>query len=78
MRAEPAGVIANGGLDEYQELTSEGFLPLTGALCTLDSNDGCKDLMWNVIIAIGLKSKKEKGKKFTVVTRQKEHGKKIW
>ena len=45
MRAEPAGVIANGGLDEYQELTSEGFLPLTGALCTLDSNDGYKDLM---------------------------------
>ena len=28
MRAERAGVIANNGLDEYQELTSKGFLPL--------------------------------------------------
>ena len=45
MRAKPAGVIANSGLDEFQELTSKGFLPLTGDLCTLDSNDGYKDLM---------------------------------
>ena len=35
MRAEPAGVIVNSGLDEYQELTSNGFLPLSGAFCTL-------------------------------------------
>ena len=27
MRAERAGVIANSGIDEYQELTSKGFLP---------------------------------------------------
>ena len=40
MRAEPAGEAANSGLDEYQELTSKGFLPLTGALCTLDSKEG--------------------------------------
>ena len=29
MRAEPAGVIGNSGLDEYQYLTSKGFLPFT-------------------------------------------------
>ena len=33
IRAEPARVFVNSGLDEYQELTSKGFLPLTGALC---------------------------------------------
>ena len=33
--AEPAGVIANGGFDENQELNSKGFLPLAGALCTV-------------------------------------------
>ena len=32
MRAEPAGVISNSDFDEYQELTSKGSLPLTGAL----------------------------------------------
>ena len=31
IRAEPAGVIAKSGLDECQELTSKGFLYLTGA-----------------------------------------------
>ena len=40
MRAEPAGVIVNSGLDEYQELTSKGFLPLTGALCTFCRSRG--------------------------------------
>ena len=32
MRAEPAGAIVNSGLDEYQELTSKGLLPLTESL----------------------------------------------
>ena len=39
IRAEPTGVIALSGLDEYQELTSKSFLLLTGALCTLDSKE---------------------------------------
>ena len=49
MKVEPAGVIANKGLDESQELTCKGFLHVTGALCTLDSKEGKKDLMWNCV-----------------------------
>ena len=41
MTAEPTGVIASNGLYEYQELTDNVFLPLTGGLCTLDSKDFC-------------------------------------
>ena len=37
MRAEPARAIANSRVDEYQELTSKGFLPLSGALVVLNS-----------------------------------------
>ena len=41
MRTEPAGVIANSELDENQEHTLKGFLPLTGAMRTLDRKTWC-------------------------------------
>ena len=65
MRAELAGVIENSGLDEYQELTSKGFLPLTGALCFLDSE------VESVDVNCGLRLKRKKGNKLTVITGQK-------
>ena len=50
MRAEPAGVIANCGHDEYQELTSKGFLPLTVALCTLDKKRDRKEIGVSTVV----------------------------
>ena len=50
MRAEPAGVIANSGLDEYQELTSKGLQPLTGALCTLDGLRDTKEINVSTVV----------------------------